>query len=87
MFQHFMVMIKNYFASGRKNRAKKSDVFIIALALSDVMTFLTGPIENFKDFYQLPMPSYVSQIINVIFVAATQAAGWILLCITVERYW
>ena len=82
-----MVMIEYYFASGRKNRAKKLNVFIIALALSDVMTFLTGPFENFKDFYQVSMPSYLSQIINVIFNIATLVAGWILLCIAVERYW
>ena len=87
MFQHFMVMIKNLFASGCKNRAKKSDVFMIALAIFDIMTFFAGSTENFKDIHRLQIPPYLNHIINAAFVAAMQGSGWTLFCITVERYW
>ncbi|XP_065069239.1 mu-type opioid receptor-like [Rhopilema esculentum] len=72
---------------GCKNRAKKSDVFIIALALLDIMTFFAGSTENFKDIHRLPIPPYLNHIINIVFIGAMQGSGWIMFCITIERYW
>ena len=86
-----MFLIKIFLLIGQKNLRKKTDLFLISLAFSDLVATLVGPIDNIItysfEYTKWQWDETGGKVIQVITYVTLAVSSWTLVAIACDRFW